>query len=98
MILVTGSVVVRPDAVDEALRLSLDHVQRSRTEPGCRSHSVLVDAEDACRLVFHEEWDDAAALAAHFAVPASLQFVGALSALAVGAPSMQVYEASPVRV
>ena len=35
MIVVTGSVTARPDSFDEVRRLSLEHVHRSRTEPGC---------------------------------------------------------------
>lgn len=98
MILVTGSVVVRPDSLDEALRLSLEHVRRSRLEPGCRMHSVQVDAENARRLVFLETWDDAASLRNHFEVPESGQFVTALSALAASPPEIQVYDATTVRV
>jgi quinol monooxygenase YgiN len=98
VILVTGSVVVRPECVDEALGLSLEHVRRSRLEPGCRLHSVQVDAEDARRLVFLEVWADAAALRTHFEVPESGRFVTALTALAASPPEMQVYDAAPVRV
>ena len=35
MIIVTGSIVARAGSVDELLALSLEHVRRSRTEPGC---------------------------------------------------------------
>ncbi|MDP3711005.1 MAG: putative quinol monooxygenase [Mycobacteriales bacterium] len=98
MILVTGSVRVAADSLDEALRLSLEHVRRSRLEAGCRMHSVQVDVEDAHRLVFHEIWDDAASLRAHFDLPESGRFVTALTALATSSPEMQVYDATPVRV
>lgn len=39
MILVTGSVRVRPEAIEDALALSVQHVERSRQEDGCRLHS-----------------------------------------------------------
>jgi quinol monooxygenase YgiN len=94
MILVTGSVVAREDSFDEACRLSLDHVRRSRSEPGCISHAVHVDCEDPLRLVFLERWADRAALLAHFAVPASRDFVRALQPLAAGVTSIELYEAS----
>jgi hypothetical protein len=48
------------------------------------------------RLVFVERWADAAALQAHFRVPASRRFVEALTALAVAPPSMQLYGATPL--
>lgn len=96
MIIVLGSVAVRPDAIDEAWRLSQAHVARSRGEPGCIAHAVHRDAEQALRLVFVEQWADRAALAAHFRVPRSRAFVAALRALASEPPRIEVYEASPL--
>ena len=98
MILVVGSVIVQPGRLEEALALSLEHVLRSRAEPGCITHGVHQDAENPQRLVFVEEWADAAALQVHFRVPASRQFGKALGALAVEPPTMQVFQAEPVRL
>ena len=97
MILVTGSFVAKEGSLAEALALSLEHVHRSRLEPGCISHAVHQDVENSARLVFVEEWADQAALTAHFAVPASRTFGRALAALAAGSPEMAVYEATRVR-
>ncbi len=94
MIVVTGSVTASPDTFDEVRRLSLEHVHRSRTEPGCISHAVHVDCEDSLRLVFVEQWADRAALLAHFAVPASRDFVRALQGLAASATSIEIYDAA----
>src|SRR5438105_3412802 len=69
MIIVTGSILARADTFDEVLRLSREHVERSRKEPGCVSHAVHVDCENPLRLFFFEQWADEAALRAHFAVP-----------------------------
>jgi quinol monooxygenase YgiN len=96
MILVTGSVVARPETLDEVRRLSLDHVHRSRTEPGCISHAVHVDCDNPLRLVFIEQWADRDALLAHFAVPASREFVRALRPLAAAATSIEIYDATPL--
>ena len=93
MIIVIGSVLVQEGRMAEALKLSLEHVHRSRTEPGCVSHAVHVDCENPARLVFVEEWRDHPSLQAHFEVPASSQFVGALTALLVERPKMAVYQA-----
>jgi quinol monooxygenase YgiN len=94
MIVVTGSVTARQNSVDEVRRLSLEHVHRSRNEPGCISHAVHVDCENPLRLVFIEQWADRAALSAHFAVPASREFVRALQPLAATATTIEIYDAT----
>src|SRR5258708_24556700 len=94
MIVVTGSVTARQDSFDEVRKLSLEHVHRSRGEPGCISHAVHIDCENPLRLVFFEQWADLAALLAHFAVPASRDFVRALQPLAAAAPTIELYAAN----
>ena len=94
MIVVTGSVTARQDSFDEVRRLSLEHVHRSRGEPGCISHAVHVDCENPLRLVFFEQWADRAALLAHFAVPASRDFVKSLHSLAATATTIELYDAT----
>src|SRR5271154_2583060 len=94
MIVVTGSVTARGDTFNEVQALSLEHVHRSRAEPGCISHAVHVDCENPLRLVFIEQWADRAALAKHFAVPASRQFVSALQPLAAAAATLELYDAT----
>ena len=96
MIVVTGSVVVTPETFDEVRRLSLEHVARSRKEPGCISHAVHVDCENPLRLFFFEQWADETALRVHFGVPATRQFVKALMALSVQSSGTEIYRADPV--
>lgn len=98
MVIVTGSVRARPDSIERVLALSLEHVRRSREEPGCLLHSVHHDAEDSLRLVFLEHWLDADALWTHFAVPASRAFARDLAALGDGSPDIAVYEAHPLHI
>lgn len=94
MIVVTGSVTARADSLDEVRKLSLEHVRRSRLEPGCISHAVHIDCENPLRLVFFEQWTDRVALLAHFAVPASRDFVRALQPLAATATTIELYDAT----
>ncbi|MGZ5871573.1 MAG: putative quinol monooxygenase [Bradyrhizobium sp.] len=96
MIVVTGSITAREASFDEVRRLSLEHVHRSRKEPGCISHAVNIDCENPLRLVFIEQWANRAALAKHFAVPASRDFVRTLKPLAAANPTIEIYEASRV--
>lgn len=97
-IVVTGEILARVDSVDEVLRLSLEHVRRSRTEPGCISHAVYVDSQNPRRMFFFEEWKDEAALAAHFAVPESREFVRTLKALLETTTGAQVFRTQPVKI
>jgi quinol monooxygenase YgiN len=96
MIIVTGSVHARPDTLDDVLAAALEHVRRSRTEPGCLLHSVNQSVEDPLLVGFLEHWADRDALAAHFAQPGSRAFVKAVAALSVERPNMEIYEARPV--
>ena len=96
MIIITGSIRMDPEHRAEAIRLAIEHSTRSRAEPGCLAHNCHVDAEDAARLVFVEEWADMAAVQAHFAVPESGAFVRELSAMALGKPVMRIFGAEEV--
>ena len=78
MILITGSALARPETLQEALKISIEHVHRSRLEPGCIFRAVSQDAGDPLRLVFVEKWADQAAIKAHFAAPESRAFGKAL--------------------
>ncbi|MES2289732.1 MAG: putative quinol monooxygenase [Pseudomonadota bacterium] len=96
MIIVTGTVLAKPDAFDEILAISTEHVLRSRAEPGCISHAVMRDTEEPLRLHFLERWQDMAVLKAHFVVPASREFGGNLARLSSEPPSMQLHDATEV--
>ena len=96
MILITGSVIAKEGRLAEAVALSLDHVRRSRLEDGCISHAVHHDAENPNRLFFFEQWADRAAVAAHFAVPASRAFAKAIGGLAVDAPQLTMYDSKEI--
>jgi quinol monooxygenase YgiN len=96
VILVTGSVKARPEMLAEMLRLSLEHVRRSRLEPGCLLHSVHHDVEDPNRLVFLEHWADRDALVVHFRVPASGAFAQTVGELAAEPPTLEIYDAEPL--
>jgi quinol monooxygenase YgiN len=93
VLIVLGSVVARDDTYAEILRLSQEHVARSRQEPGCLRHAVMPDPESPHRLVFVEQWASAEDLSRHFRLPASAAFAAAMARLAVGAPEVNVYEA-----
>ncbi len=96
MILITGSVVARPETLEEIRRLSLAHVRRSRAEDGCLHHAVHVDVENPLRLVFVERWRDGEAVRRHFADRQARDFVKSLRALAAEPPRMAIYDTTEI--
>ncbi len=98
MIVVCGAITAKSDTIAEMTRISLEHVHRSRTEPGCISHDVSIDAENPLRLIFFERWESAEALKAHFAVKASRVFWKRLQELAAEPGAMHIYEAAKIKI
>jgi quinol monooxygenase YgiN len=96
MLIVTGSLVGRQESFEELRAQALEHVRRSRGEPGCLSHSVHVDCENPLRLVFVEEWESREALLAHFAVPESRGFVKSARALAAEVSPIGIFDAARI--
>jgi len=90
MLVVTGTVTARPDSFEALLEAALEHVRRSRAEPGCLRHGVSIDAENPLTLVFYEEWEDRAALDAHFQRAASQDFMRTVGDLADSQTRMRI--------
>jgi quinol monooxygenase YgiN len=91
MLIVTGTVTARPETFDDLLRAALDHVARSRTEPGCLNHGVHADCENPLRLFFFEQWADRPALDEHFAQPGSQAFMRTVRELAASGSGVQIF-------
>ena len=96
MIIITGSVTLRPEHLADGVAQCVAHSARSRAEPGCHAHNCHIDCENPNRVVFVEHWVDMAAVQAHFAVPESRGFVAALRAMAETEPEMSVWAAEKV--
>lgn len=98
MIIVTGHVIARPDTQEAVEQLAVEHVLRSRAEPGCMSHEVSRDVQQPLRFVFVERWENMAALQAHFRVEASRTFAQLMASLCQESPQIDIYEAAAVAV
>jgi quinol monooxygenase YgiN len=94
VIIIMGSITGTAETIDELTGLSLEHVRRSRAEPGCLAHAVSRDVENPLRLVFFERWLDMAAVTKHFAVQASGDFVRSAITLADLPPTLELFEAT----
>lgn len=70
MIALTVSLQVVPGRRDDFLKAIEENAERSfADEPGCRYFDVVCDLEDDHHFVFHEIYDDEAAVEAHRAAP-----------------------------
>lgn len=96
MIIVTGHVIARKDTEAVVEQLAVEHVLRSREEPGCTSHEVSRDVQQPLRFVFVERWSDMAALQTHFRVEASRRFAQSMASLCQEPPQIDIYEALAV--
>jgi len=97
MIIVRGSIVAADDHLEELIEICLEHVRRSREEPGCIEHGVHADVENPARLSFFEQWADEESLRRHFAVPESRAFVKRARELSVEASRIEMFRSEPVR-
>lgn len=98
MIIVIGNVTAKSGCEAQVLASSLEHVARSRSEDGCIDHRVAVDQENGIQFRFVEYWADQDALKAHFAVPASREFVAGLIPLLAEPPEMQIFDARKIDI
>tara|TARA_B100000497_G_C7665615_1_gene401282 strand:+ start:727 stop:1020 length:294 start_codon:yes stop_codon:yes gene_type:complete len=96
MIIITGDLLIKKGNMQQAMQISQKHVAHSRTEPGCISHAVYQDPEDTLRLFFYEQWQDQAAIDAHFALPSSQAFVAAVRTLVSAPPSLHIFNAEKI--
>jgi len=97
MIIVWGRIEAKTENLNDVTQLSLEHVYRSRKEPGCLSHSVQVDLENPNLLIFFEEWKDMSALQAHFKVNESKQFIEQITRLTASPPSMKIFDSTQIK-
>lgn len=96
MIVIAGSVHIRPDARERAVTVALEMVAATRKEAGCRAYRFSADLADPTLFYVHEEWESAEALAAHFQTPHMGTFRAALPGLLAGPTEIARFEVSAV--
>jgi len=94
MIVVAGTVPVRPDRREEAVRAALAMAEATRAERGCLGYRFWADVADPNTFLVFEEWESDDALAAHFATEHMRVFRERLPGLVAGAPSIHRYVVS----
>ncbi len=74
MIVISGSMRLKPGDHSELVAATKTMMAKTMEETGCRAYRFTFDLEDPDLLHVYEEWDDEAALSAHFAEPHMAEF------------------------
>jgi len=91
MIVVAGTIPIRPEAREEAVRAAVAVVAATKGEEGCIAYDFYADLADPCRFHVFEEWASPEALAAHLQQPHTQAFLASLGRLAAGPPNVKRY-------
>ena len=94
MIVIAGSVAVRPERRDEAVRVALEMERATRAEAGCHAYRFSAALDDPATFLLFEEWESEEALARHFASAHMAAFQQALPGLLAGPLAIKRYAVS----
>lgn len=94
MIVVAGTVRIRPEQRAEAVRVALAMERATRAEPGCIAYRFSSALDDPDTFLICEEWESEDALAAHFASDHMRVFQQHLPALVAGRAEVWRFDAS----
>jgi quinol monooxygenase YgiN len=93
-LVISGELRIDPDDFEAALALIEPLVAATREEAGCVAYDFWVDPRDRGRIRVFEEWESAAANAAHAASDHLAAFYAAIGSIRVTAADLVRYEVS----
>jgi len=96
MIVVAGTVAVRPETREDAVRAALAMARATTEEPGCISYRFFTDLTDPNTFLIFEEWASDEALAKHFQTPHMAAFQRELPRFLAGGLAIKRYEVASV--
>ena len=96
MIVVAGTVAIKPESREEAARVALKMVAATKQEEGCLCYDFWSDLADPNLFHVFEEWESDAALEAHFATSHMAEFIEALPSVVAGPANIRRYEVNAV--
>ncbi len=91
MIVVAGSIQIKPESRSEALSLALWMMEKTNAEQGCISYRFSSALEDENTILVFEEWELDEHLKAHFQAPHMAEFNAQLKNLVAGRSSVKRY-------
>ena len=96
MLVIAGTVKVKPESRAEAVQAAIRMSKASQAEAGCKSYRFYADLEDANTFLIFEQWENEAALMAHFQTPHMAEFNAAIPRFLAAPPSIDRYEIAAV--
>jgi quinol monooxygenase YgiN len=96
MLVIAGTVKVKPEMRAEAVRAALKMARASQQESGCVSYGFSADLEDPNTFLIFEQWENEAALMAHFQTPHMAEFNGLIPRFLAAPPSINRYDVASV--
>jgi quinol monooxygenase YgiN len=91
VIIVAGTIRIRPEQREQAQRLARELMHASRDEVGCIDYTFSADLDDPDLYWLYEAWESEEVLAAHFETPHMIAFRGHLPDLLAQDPDIQRY-------
>jgi quinol monooxygenase YgiN len=96
MLVIAGTVKVKPEMRAEAVQAAIKMAKASQAESGCKAYRFYADLEDPNTFLIFEQWEDDAALMTHFQTPHMAEFNGVIPRFLAAPPSIDRYEVSAV--
>ena len=96
MLVVVGTMPVKPEKREEALKITTKMAIASRAESGCMSYRFYTSIEEPDTFFAFEEWELPEALALHFQTPHMAEFRQAVPEVVAGRGEVKRYEIESV--
>ena len=96
MIIVHGTIRIKPDCRDQALTLARRMADATRSELGCISYDFYVGLSDPNTLMLFQEWESMEALMGHFQTDHMEEFLKELPDIVSGEITTKRYAVQSV--
>jgi quinol monooxygenase YgiN len=92
MLIIAGTVKVKPETRADAQAAALKMARATASEAGCTSYRFYADLEDPNTFLIFEQWESEAALLAHFQTPHMAEFNSVIPRFLAAPPSINRYD------
>ena len=96
MLVIAGTIKVKPETRAEAVQAAIKMAKATQQEAGCISYGFSADLEDPNTFLIFEQWENDAALTAHFQSPHMAEFNSLVPRFLAAPPSINRYDVANV--